>query len=348
MGRSPCCDENGLKKGPWTQEEDEKLLHYIQKNGHGSWRTLPRLAGLNRCGKSCRLRWTNYLRPDIKRGKFSHEEEQTILHLHSVLGNKWSAIATHLPGRTDNEIKNFWNTHLKKRLIQMGFDPMTHRPRTDFFAALPQLIALAALREQLGGGTAAADQSRAGAGVAIVQQAAKLQYLQSLLQSAATTIAAAASSAPSSYTEAAAAAALGLGAICSPQLTAALDSSTTTTAPVSSSVDNASGQLLACTFPEAPVSSEEDEANNQQQQTGLSSYGLSRADDVVDVFACHGGNSSSLPPLTDLSDAASNLPVDGCMRSATASFSFGGGSSCSPLPWPELFFPDDPLITDFL
>ncbi|CAD6264474.1 unnamed protein product [Miscanthus lutarioriparius] len=349
MGRSPCCDENGLKKGPWTQEEDEKLLHYIQTNGHGSWRTLPRLAGLNRCGKSCRLRWTNYLRPDIKRGKFSQEEEQTILHLHSVLGNKWSAIATHLPGRTDNEIKNFWNTHLKKRLIQMGFDPMTHRPRTDFFAALPQLIALAALREQLGG-TAVADQSSGAgaAGVAIFEQAAKLQYLQSLLQSAATTIAAA-SSAPSSDTEAAGAAALALGAICSPQLTA-LDSSTTTTAPVSSSVDNASGQLLPCTFPaEAPVSSEEDETKNQQQQTGLSSYGLScRADDVVDVFACHGGN-SSLPALTDLSDAASNLPVDGCiMRSATASSSFGGGSSCSPLPWPELFFPDDPFITDFL
>ncbi|KAG8373379.1 hypothetical protein BUALT_Bualt11G0018100 [Buddleja alternifolia] len=103
--------------------------------------------GLNRCGKSCRLRWTNYLRPDIKRGKFSQEEEQTILNLHSILGNKWSAIATHLPGRTDNEIKNFWNTHLKKKLIQMGFDPMTHRPRTDIFSSLPHLIALANLIE---------------------------------------------------------------------------------------------------------------------------------------------------------------------------------------------------------
>uniref|UniRef100_A0A453PN61 Transcription factor MYB39 n=1 Tax=Aegilops tauschii subsp. strangulata TaxID=200361 RepID=A0A453PN61_AEGTS len=147
MGRSPCCDENGLKKGPWTPEEDQKLTDYIEKHGHGSWRALPKLAGLNRCGKSCRLRWTNYLRPDIKRGKFTPEEEQTILQLHSVLGNKWSAIAKHLPGRTDNEIKNFWNTHLKKKLIQMGFDPMTHRPRTDFFAALPQLIALANLRQ---------------------------------------------------------------------------------------------------------------------------------------------------------------------------------------------------------
>ncbi|XP_008795592.2 transcription factor MYB93-like [Phoenix dactylifera] len=145
MGRSPCCDEVGLKKGPWTAEEDQKLVQCIQKHGHGSWRALPKLAGLNRCGKSCRLRWTNYLRPDIKRGKFSSEEEQTILHLHSILGNKWSAIAAHLPGRTDNEIKNFWNTHLKKKLIRAGIDPVTHRPRTDLFATLPQLMALASL-----------------------------------------------------------------------------------------------------------------------------------------------------------------------------------------------------------
>ncbi|BAF10068.2 Os02g0754400 [Oryza sativa Japonica Group] len=89
MGRSPCCDENGLKKGPWTTEEDEKLMEYIQKNGHGSWRALPKLAGLNRCGKSCRLRWTNYLRPDIKRGKFTSAEKDTILQLHAVLGNKY-------------------------------------------------------------------------------------------------------------------------------------------------------------------------------------------------------------------------------------------------------------------
>nr|AGN52076.1 MYB-related transcription factor [Salvia miltiorrhiza]AGN52186.1 MYB-related transcription factor [Salvia miltiorrhiza] len=147
MGRSPISDDSGVKKGPWTPEEDDILTKYIQKHGHGSWRALPRLAGLNRCGKSCRLRWTNYLRPDIKRGKFSQDEEQTILNLHAILGNKWSAIATHLPGRTDNEIKNFWNTHLKKKLIQMGFDPMTHQPRTDLFATLPQLLALANLIE---------------------------------------------------------------------------------------------------------------------------------------------------------------------------------------------------------
>ncbi|KAL3504741.1 hypothetical protein ACH5RR_034582 [Cinchona calisaya] len=182
MGRSPCCDENGLKKGPWTPEEDQKLIDYIQKHGHGSWRALPKLAGLNRCGKSCRLRWTNYLRPDIKRGKFSQEEEQKILHLHSILGNKWSAIATHLPGRTDNEIKNFWNTHLKKKLIQMGYDPMTHRPRTDLFSSLPNLIALANLLEhhQL--------EEHAARLQAEAVQFAKLQYLQCLLQSASPSI----------------------------------------------------------------------------------------------------------------------------------------------------------------
>ncbi|KAF3443820.1 hypothetical protein FNV43_RR13510 [Rhamnella rubrinervis] len=132
MGRAPCCDKNGLKKGPWTPEEDLKLINHIQKHGPGNWRTLPRNAGLQRCGKSCRLRWTNYLRPDIKRGRFSFEEEETIIQLHSILGNKWSAIAARLPGRTDNEIKNYWNTHIRKRLLRMGIDPVTHAPRLDF------------------------------------------------------------------------------------------------------------------------------------------------------------------------------------------------------------------------
>ncbi|XP_027339923.1 transcription factor MYB41 [Abrus precatorius] len=124
-------EKNGLKKGPWTPEEDQKLTDYIQKHGHGKWRTLPKNAGLKRCGKSCRLRWANYLRPDIKRGRFSLEEEEAIIQLHSVLGNKWSTIAANLPGRTDNEIKNYWNTHIKKKLLKMGIDPVTHTPRLD-------------------------------------------------------------------------------------------------------------------------------------------------------------------------------------------------------------------------
>ncbi|PKA66657.1 Transcription factor MYB39 [Apostasia shenzhenica] len=135
MGRSPCCDKDGLKKGPWTPEEDQKLLAFVELHGHGSWRALPAKAGLQRCGKSCRLRWTNYLRPDIKRGKFSMQEEQTIIQLHALLGNRWSAIATHLPKRTDNEIKNYWNTHLKKRLANMGIDPVTHKPKADALAS---------------------------------------------------------------------------------------------------------------------------------------------------------------------------------------------------------------------
>lgn len=116
MGRAPCCEKTGLKKGPWSSEEDQILISYIQQNGHENWRALPKLAGLLRCGKSCRLRWINYLRPDIKRGNFSKEEEQTIIQLHQMLGNRWAAIAVKLPGRTDNEIKNLWHTQLKKKL----------------------------------------------------------------------------------------------------------------------------------------------------------------------------------------------------------------------------------------
>ncbi|XP_027189042.1 transcription factor MYB14-like isoform X2 [Cicer arietinum] len=118
MVRAPCCEKKGLKKGPWTQEEDEILISYIQKHGHSNWRALPKHAGLLRCGKSCRLRWINYLRPDIKRGNFTNEEEEIIIKMHELLGNRWSVIAAKLPGRTDNEIKNVWHTHLKKKLLK--------------------------------------------------------------------------------------------------------------------------------------------------------------------------------------------------------------------------------------
>ncbi|XP_052196967.1 transcription factor RAX3-like [Diospyros lotus] len=118
MGRAPCCDKANVKKGPWSPEEDAKLKAYIQENGTGgNWIALPQKIGLKRCGKSCRLRWLNYLRPNIKHGGFSEEEDNIICSLFLKIGSRWSIIAAHLPGRTDNDIKNYWNTRLKKRVM---------------------------------------------------------------------------------------------------------------------------------------------------------------------------------------------------------------------------------------
>ncbi|XP_028753619.1 myb-related protein 306 [Neltuma alba] len=119
MGRPPCCDKVGIKKGPWTPEEDIILVSYIQEHGPGNWRSVPTNTGLMRCSKSCRLRWTNYLRPGIKRGNFTDHEEKMIIHLQALLGNRWAAIASYLPQRTDNDIKNYWNTHLKKKMKRL-------------------------------------------------------------------------------------------------------------------------------------------------------------------------------------------------------------------------------------
>ncbi|KAF8414316.1 hypothetical protein HHK36_002317 [Tetracentron sinense] len=141
MGRIPCCEKDNVKRGQWTPEEDNKLSSYIAQHGTRNWRLIPKNAGLQRCGKSCRLRWTNYLRPDLKHGDFSESEEKTIVKLHSVVGNRWSLIANQLPGRTDNDVKNHWNTKLKKKLSGMGIDPVTHKPFSHLMAEIATTLA---------------------------------------------------------------------------------------------------------------------------------------------------------------------------------------------------------------
>ncbi|KAG2299391.1 hypothetical protein Bca4012_010965 [Brassica carinata] len=108
-----------LKKGPWTAAEDEILAAYVRENGEGNWNAVQKNTGLARCGKSCRLRWANHLRPNLRKGSFTGDEERLIIQLHAQLGNKWARMAAQLPGRTDNEIKNYWNTRLK-RLQRQG------------------------------------------------------------------------------------------------------------------------------------------------------------------------------------------------------------------------------------
>ncbi|KAL8052880.1 hypothetical protein ABFX02_05G034300 [Erythranthe guttata] len=115
-------DHEELRRGPWTLEEDNLLIQYIRSHGEGSWNSSARFAGLKRTGKSCRLRWLNYLKPDIKRGNLSLQEQLLILELHSKWGNRWSKIAQHLPGRTDNEIKNYWRTRVQKQARQLKVD----------------------------------------------------------------------------------------------------------------------------------------------------------------------------------------------------------------------------------
>ncbi|KAL6349630.1 hypothetical protein AAG906_035791 [Vitis piasezkii] len=123
-------ESSGVRKGAWSHEEDVLLRNCIEKYGEGKWHLVPLRAGLNRCRKSCRLRWLNYLKPDIKRGVFASDEVDLMIRLHNLLGNRWSLIAGRLPGRTSNDVKNFWHTQRFKKMVHFpdeGRDkPQTH------------------------------------------------------------------------------------------------------------------------------------------------------------------------------------------------------------------------------
>nr|CCU64220.1 ScMYB68 protein [Saccharum hybrid cultivar Co 86032] len=137
MVRPPCCDKEGVKKGPWTPEEDLVLVSYIQEHGPGNWRAVPAKTGLMRCSKSCRLRWTNYLRPGIKRGNFTEQEEKLIIHLQALLGNK---VGGH-------------------RVVPAGADRQRHQELLEHAPSSPKL--------QSGGGDGAAKTAAAQAAVVV-------------------------------------------------------------------------------------------------------------------------------------------------------------------------------------
>ncbi|XP_020219742.1 transcription factor MYB114 [Cajanus cajan] len=107
---------SGVRKGAWSKIEDDLLKTWVQIYGEGKWHLVPQRAGLNRCSKSCRMRWLNYLKPNIKRGDFSEDEIDMMIRLHKLLGNRWSLIAGRLPGRTSNDVKNYWNTYMRRKV----------------------------------------------------------------------------------------------------------------------------------------------------------------------------------------------------------------------------------------
>ncbi|XP_021887273.1 transcription factor MYB113-like [Carica papaya] len=134
----------GLRKGAWTAEEDDRLRKCIEKHGEGKWHRVPLAAGLNRCRKSCRLRWLNYLKPNINRGKFTADEVDLMIRMHKLLGNRWSLIAGRLPGRTANDVKNYWNTHLRKKdsksFLNKDIEKGVHVMKVEAVKPRPQVL----------------------------------------------------------------------------------------------------------------------------------------------------------------------------------------------------------------
>ncbi|CAN6717862.1 unnamed protein product [Malus baccata var. baccata] len=135
MVRPACGDKLHVKRGTLlTAEEDANILAHVSKHGPSNWTSVPKKTGVTRCGKSCKLRWTNHLKSNLKHESFTPHEEELIVRLHATIGSRWPTIAQHLPGRTDNDVKNYWNTKLKKKLSEMGIDHVTHKPFSQILA----------------------------------------------------------------------------------------------------------------------------------------------------------------------------------------------------------------------
>ncbi|TMW95174.1 hypothetical protein EJD97_009272 [Solanum chilense] len=138
-----------IKKGPWKEEEDQVLIKHVKKYGPRDWSSIRSKGLLQRTGKSCRLRWVNKLRPNLKNGvKFSAEEERTVIELQAQFGNKWARIATYMPGRTDNDVKNFWSSR-QKRLAKIlrNSVPQPSKPQKDISKEAPDLLKVPSVEE---------------------------------------------------------------------------------------------------------------------------------------------------------------------------------------------------------
>lgn len=127
-------------KGPWTTDEDSLLLHLVQEIGPEKWVVIATKIK-TRSGKQCRERWHNHVNPCLNKTPFSANEEELIDELHTKLGSKWAAIAKHLPGRSDNAIKNYWNTLMQRRYRRTSKKPhLFECKRSDSICSEPYII----------------------------------------------------------------------------------------------------------------------------------------------------------------------------------------------------------------